>query len=497
VREESSGLRQSYEPDRRTLVSLAKLYYAPTSSRVSQPRVKFATTLNPSRQRFLGSVLIAPLGCSASQFGVEVTGENFSSSIYSVLPIQSVSASRPRISPPAYNACQENESLVTHNIHVETNELTGPSPLPMPVIEKSAAIPAVTERHRYAFLDGIRGMAAILILIRHTGTFWHFAFYRSYLAVDLFFVLSGFVIAYAYDEKLRTGAFSVGHFVKVRLIRLYPVYLMSLLLCAYVSLSALSNGNAPAGVSRGDLLTVIALSALYLPSRLPGMSDLFPINSIYWSLFFELVVNVAYARARSALSARVLVAIAVFFGLVLAALCLEYGKLDEGFTWTLTSFIAGLSRASFGIFLGLLLFRIRSAFLQRWGSLCSPWVASFIICLMLVTPKLGRVDGLIDWLAVVVIFPAMVLFASKPSATRLAGLLEVLGSASYPIYVFHRPIGELITHNIGPFVSRHAPFSGLVLLVLLVAFSVLLERYIDIPVRRWLSAHLAPTSRRG
>jgi peptidoglycan/LPS O-acetylase OafA/YrhL len=331
-------------------------------------------------------------------------------------------------------------------------------------------------------------MAAILILIRHTGSFWHFAFYRSYLAVDLFFVLSGFVIAYAYDEKLLTGAFSVGRFVKVRLIRLYPVYLMSLLLCAYVSLSALWNGSAPAGVSSGDLITVIALSALYLPSRLPGMNDLFPINSIYWSLLFELVVNVAYARIRRALSARVLVGIAVFFSVVLATLCFEYGKLNEGFTWTLASLIAGLSRASFGIFLGLLLFRIRSPFLQRWGGLCSPWIASFVICLVLVTPKLGRVDGLIDWLGVVVIFPVMVLFASKPSETKLAGLLEVLGSASYPIYVFHRPVAELITHEIGPFVGRHAPFSGLVLLTLLVAFSVLLERYVDIPIRRWLAA---------
>src|ERR1700692_1948753 len=95
---------------------------------------------------------------------------------------------------------------------------------------------SIVPRNRYAYLDGIRGLAAILVLVRHTGNFWHFGFYRSYLAVDLFFILSGFVIAYAYDEKLREGAISFTQFLKIRLIRLYPVFLMSLVMCAIVAL---------------------------------------------------------------------------------------------------------------------------------------------------------------------------------------------------------------------------------------------------------------------
>ncbi len=351
----------------------------------------------------------------------------------------------------------------------------------------------MNERHRYLFLDGIRGIAAILILVRHTGGFWHFSLYRSFIAVDLFFLLSGFVIAYAYDEKLRSGALSIGRFVKVRLIRLYPVYLLSLLLCAGLSLSAVMNGSGPAGVALGDLASVIVLGAFYLPSRLPGSSDLFPINGIYWSLFFELVVNFAYAGIRSVLGTRVLLAIVAFFGAVLAVLCVEYGKLDLGFSWGLPSLIAGLSRASFGIFLGLLLFRVRTRFLQRWGGLCPPWIASVVVCLVLISPKLGRIDGWVDWLAVTGVFPLMILFASQPAKTRLAGVLEILGAASYPIYVFHRPIGELLIRMLGPFVGRHAPFSGVLLVLLLVAFSIVLERYVDIPTRQRLSARFLGT----
>jgi peptidoglycan/LPS O-acetylase OafA/YrhL len=347
-------------------------------------------------------------------------------------------------------------------------------------------------RHRYAYLDGIRGVAALLVLVRHTGNFWHFGFYRSYLAVDLFFVLSGFVIAYAYDEKLRDGKISMAQFVKIRLIRLYPVYVMSVFVCALVVLTALvldPPGTAP---SVAQVMPVIALTAIYLPSRLPGSVELFPLNGVYWSLFFELLVNVIYAAVRPRLSTAVLCLAASFFGSLLASVAFVYGTFNLGFTWGFGSLFSGFARAAFGILLGLLLFRLRARFIGRFGGLVRPWPAFLLVCAVLASPSADRLDAVMDWLAVAVIFPLAILFASQASSTKFEGLLLILGSASYPIYVFHRPAGALITRVAGAFVSRHAPLTGVLLVVLLVMFSVWLERRVDIPIRRRLSERFLP-----
>src|SRR6266567_7433463 len=213
--------------------------------------------------------------------------------------------------------------------------------------------------NRYAYLDGIRGVAAILVLVRHTGNFWHFGFHRSYLAVDLFFILSGFVIAYAYDEKLRDGKISIAQFVKIRLIRLYPVFLMSVLMCGVVVAAAVMFDPPGTAPSIAEIASVIVLTAMYLPSRLSGSNDLFPLNGIYWSLFFELLVNVLYAAVRPWLNTAVLVVAAASFGFMVALIAYGYGTLNVGFTWGIGPVFSGFVRAAFGIFLGLLLFRLR------------------------------------------------------------------------------------------------------------------------------------------
>ena len=80
---------------------------------------------------------------------------------------------------------------------------------------------------RYEILDGMRGIAALLVLTRHTTEFWTFTLHHSYLAVDLFFLLSGFVLASSYDISLRDRVLSVRRFIFLRLIRLYPLFLVS------------------------------------------------------------------------------------------------------------------------------------------------------------------------------------------------------------------------------------------------------------------------------
>lgn len=343
-------------------------------------------------------------------------------------------------------------------------------------------------RHnRYAFLDGIRGMAALIVLTLHTQDFWHLHFFRGYLAVDLFFILSGFVIAYAYDEKLRCNKISASKFFLIRLIRLYPVYLLSLFICSSILIETIWKHKLSVGY--GEILNMIAFAALFLPSQVAGSSYLFSINPPYWSLFFELITNALYAISRPLLSDVVLASIVLISGIFLIVVSFVHGNLDVGYAWGYWSLIAGFSRSIFGIFFGLLLFRHRlilSTALKE-TKLISPWIAFIMIAAILALPSVEHYDKIIDVLSVAIIFPFFVLIAAQGETSRFQGLLLILGTASYPIYVLHEPVKNIFQYVLKDRVEVYAPVSGIALVVFLIVLSVLIEKWYDIPLRGWLS----------
>ncbi|MDE2244344.1 MAG: acyltransferase, partial [Bradyrhizobium sp.] len=221
---------------------------------------------------------------------------------------------------------------------------------------------------RFDALDGLRGLAAFLVMTRHTRPFWGFGLFRTYLAVDLFFVLSGFVIANAYDARLASGEMDPGAFVAARLARLYPMFALSLVVATGWRLS--TTGFAASGAAYGTfrLFLTAAASAVFVPFPMhvdptlaPKLYDpfsLFYLNGPYWSLCFELLVNVAYAQWHGRLGERTLrTAVAVSFAVAVAC-CFAVGKMDFGFFWNLTG-AAGLARAAAGFLAGVWLFRHR------------------------------------------------------------------------------------------------------------------------------------------
>jgi peptidoglycan/LPS O-acetylase OafA/YrhL len=349
---------------------------------------------------------------------------------------------------------------------------------------------SIRERHRYSFLDGMRGIAALFVVMRHTEGFWGVSFFRSYLAVDLFFVLSGFVIASAYDEKIRTGVMSLSGFMKVRLIRLYPVYFISILLSAAVLVVV--NDFDPQKLQ--GAAGVMLLTMLFVPSRLVGATSLYSLNVVYWSLFYELLANFAYAVVRPLLTDRVLYASVILLGLIVSLGAWLNGSIDMGVAWSLKSIAAGLVRATFGVFLGLLLHRHRASIVGRLTKYISPWLALLLMTLSLASPGAGRFNVAVDLLVVGVLFPICVLAASQGATRRLDGLLCTLGAASYPIYVLHVPIGRLL-HKSFAGLEDYAPASGIALATVLVLLSVWIEKYYDIPVRRWLTGLTSRRSR--
>lgn len=339
--------------------------------------------------------------------------------------------------------------------------------------------------NRYAFLDGIRGMAAIFVLMRHASDFWNFFPFRSHLAVDLFFILSGFVIAHAYDEKLRAHTISARKFVLIRLIRLYPVFLLSLAICSLLLLVKLFTAESLDVAKLYESIQLIGFTALFLPSHTAGSPRLFPINGPYWSLFFELIVNGIYALFRPWLNDTTLFIIILIFGSMVIRVALQHGNLDSGFEWDRFSLWAGFSRAMFGIFLGLLLYHHQNFLIQRLGKTCSPWLTFPIIAAILASPSLGSWDAWIDLLAVLVIFPLSVLIASHAVPTRLEKGLLILGSASYPIYVLHQPMSDWFREQFSHL--SFAPLNGIFFTLVLILLSLGIEKFYDLPVRRWLT----------
>lgn len=338
---------------------------------------------------------------------------------------------------------------------------------------------------RYALLDGIRGLAAIFIMTRHTGTFWHILFYRSYLAVDLFFLLSGFVIAHAYGARLKGGEISAIDFMVLRIIRLYPMYFLSLILCLAVVIGGVFGIGDQAKLN--NEVKVFLMAALFIPSGLVYGGWLFPINGPYWSLMFELVVNGLYAIVAPVLTITIMMVIVMLSGAVVIAVSIIHGSLNIGFSSDALSIVAGLSRAIFGIFLGVFMYLNYERVSGVLKKLVPPWILMLVIGLVLVSPDFRQFNSLIDIVVVLVVFPAVVLCAADASSSRFDKFFLYIGSASYPIYVIHLPTGELVSLLLGGAEGIYAPWGGVLLLLLLLVFSVWIERVYDMPIRRWLN----------
>lgn len=251
---------------------------------------------------------------------------------------------------------------------------------------------AAATPHRFALLDGIRGVAAMFVVTRHVSIFPDIMYGRSYLAVDIFFLLSGFVIAHAYDTRLSEGRLSIWEFMKVRIIRLYPIFLFSVIAIIALKPPFLF----PNGFDFTSVLVII-MTLFLLPSYVSGRG-LFPFGNGYWSLFFEMLMNLVYAVIRPKLSDKVLLAIVIFAGSALAIMVSLYGKMDMGYKWDF-SLLGGLLRSAFGIFLGIFMFRHR----DRWPNLIgfvpnwlAPWLILLVVSAILILPTTYRFNGVID-----------------------------------------------------------------------------------------------------
>ncbi len=375
----------------------------------------------------------------------------------------------------------------------------------------SAAAFADTKPH-YRLLDGLRGVAALVVMWYHI--FEGFAtspvdqhFNHGYLAVDFFFILSGFVIGYAYDDRWKR-TMTVRDFFKRRLIRLHPMILLGAVLgavtfCVQGSVQWDGTQVAFSMVLLGLLLNLFLIPALPgAGCEVRGNGEMFPLNGPAWSLFFEYIGNILYALFLRRLSTRTLAVLVACAGLALAGYAVGnfsgYGHLGVGWTLAGNNLPGGALRLLFAFSAGLLLSRVFKPIYIRGAF----WICSLAVVGLLSMPYVGDpaqpwMNGLYDSVCTLFLFPLLVWLgasgrADSPTTSRVC---QWLGDLSYPLYVVHYPFMYLFYAWLWG--GEPIPFSQAWPTALLVYFGSIAVawialRYYDEPLRRRLSARFLP-----
>ena len=342
--------------------------------------------------------------------------------------------------------------------------------------------------HRFVALDLMRGIAAMAVMLLHCGYFFGLdgMFRHGYLAVDFFFMLSGFVMVAAYQERLDKG-WSTRNFIQVRIIRLYPLYLLGLLLG--FSFHLLRNRLGSIHDTFHNNLLFFLLGVCFLPAVAgPGdlSSYLFPYDIPTWSLFYELFGNLVHGVALRRRSTRFLVVWMVVAGVPLACAVWKSGGLNLGYNRA--QFGYGVTRALFSYTFGILLYGVWMRHRPRWPL----WLS----CLMLILPLLGvpswtRFTAVYDLLITILVFPPLILFSAStqvPPIMRRPALIA--GNASYAVYVLHVPLADWFQQvwlrAFGHRLTYDTPWGGLVFVVFVSGIAICLDRLYDTPLRSLL-----------
>lgn len=383
-------------------------------------------------------------------------------------------------------------------------------------MEKNANTSAAffdTKPH-YELLDGLRGVAALLVVFYHIFEGFSFAeltnaagdgiittLNHGHIAVDFFFILSGFVISYAYDD--RWGRMSVGDFFKRRLIRLHPMVVMGALVgaatFAVVGCRQWDGDVTPTGlVVLALLLTMFMVPALPgLPYEVRGNGEMFPLNGPAWSLFFEYIGNILYALFIRRLSTKALAVLTIVLGIVHAWFFVgnvsEYGCVGVGWTIDSVNFFGGFVRMLFPFTMGMLLARtfvprkIKGAF----------WISTIMLIAIFSVPYIAwdssiSVNSLYEVVCIAAIFPLIVWMGACGVCGNgvTARINKILGDISYPLYIVHYPLMYIFYAWL--IEEKHYTLGDTWPVVLMVvAASVLLAflllKFYDEPVRRLLA----------
>ena len=376
---------------------------------------------------------------------------------------------------------------------------------------------ADTKPH-YELLDGLRGAAALMVVWYHVFEGFAFAqgtgietFNHGHLGVDFFFMLSGFVISYAYDDRWQGNEgkrLTLRNFFKRRLIRLHPMIIIGALIGVD---TFIMQGHVKWDGSETPLswiMVALFMGMLLIPAYpgagydVRGNGEMYSLNGPSWSLFFEYLGNVMYALFIRRLSTKALACLTALTGLAWAWFGITnvsgYDMLGVGWTLDGVNFLGGLLRMTFPFTLGMLLAR-------NFRPVKVPgifWISIAILFGLFSVPYIsseGRawaegwsLNSLYELMCIVLVFPLIVwLGASGSMSGNISSrVCKFLGDLSYPLYIVHYPVMYLFYAWL---IENKLYSLGETWQVVLLVFSVNITlafaclKLWDEPVRRWLT----------
>lgn len=374
----------------------------------------------------------------------------------------------------------------------------------------------LASKPRYEILDGLRGVASMMVVAYHLfETYSHDPLHQilnhGYLAVDFFFVLSGFVIGYSYDD--RWTRMTLKDFFKRRLVRLHPMVIMGTLIGAL--LFYFGDCSAFPFISETPwwkLLLLFLLSCTMIPAvtswDIRGWEETNPLNGPTWSLTLEYIANILYALFIRHFSKTLLTIFVIGTGFLTIDLTMNLdvfnifsANRNAAYTviggWSITpaQIYIGISRLLYPFFMGLLLSRINKLIKIKRGF----WWCSILIIVMLAMPRLGGqenmwMNGAYEAFCILAICPLIVAIGagSDIKGKRSVAICTFLGEISYPLYITHFPLVymQIAWANSHP----DAPLGTVICLsvstfILSIGLAYASLKLYDIPVREWLKKH--------
>lgn len=344
-----------------------------------------------------------------------------------------------------------------------------------------------TKKHFLA-LDGLRGIAAICVVIFHFSEFIYPSDAQSvighgYLAVDFFFCLSGFVIGYAYDDRIQK--LGVKEFFISRLVRLHPLVVIGSVFGFLFFVFEPS--NAVDAYSFWKLMFILLCSVFLIPY--PGMDNRFNnnfgLNCPAWSLFWEYIANIAYATVLKRIGKAWLIIVVIAGAAALLWTGHRAGSIVGG--WNGSSFWDGLARIAFSFPMGLLLYRLQ---------LKSNRQISFIVLAILLiatfcVPFVSKWNWLVECLIAILIYPALVVFGINGVQNNfLQKTCKFLGNISYPLYMMHYSLVWYFGyyHAKYKWSVSHSWWITAIGVLLAILFAYAIEVMLDGPIRKYFSS---------
>lgn len=367
---------------------------------------------------------------------------------------------------------------------------------------------------RYEILDGLRGVAALGVVMFHMmecypSEITRWVMPHGFMSVDFFFALSGLVLGYAYDD--RWDKMSTWDFFKRRLTRLQPMAIMGVIIGVcffYYTGGPTFNAvdSTPWHMLLLEALLLIFMIPLPKSMDIRGWGELTSINGPIWTLIYEYVANILYALFLRRTGKLVLGIIVAFCALMSADLCLQlnlwgnlvdpdyYCTINGGFICDPEHVYRAMVRLMYPFTMGLLLSRI-GRFIRVKGGF---WTASLLVLAMVSTPMLTSISPLYESIyelcAILLLFPLILSIGagSKLEGARATRLCLFVGQLSFPLYITHYPILYMHmswaeNHMDSP-VSTHV-FVGITTLIMCIGVAWACLKLVDEPARAWLKVH--------